>query len=206
MTKEFTLIPRIRKDKSLIIRFFFIFFLSSRLSTVATFTPCMSQLCLKVFSFPWIITCCAVLSLDAVATVIFIIDITKTTVIKPIKPYTKKLKLLYSQTIAGFLDFIGVINRDEFLPHAQSFPPYLLPIPAVVMMLVANRGVIFWAINISCLIYVIISVRKLVKNELGKKPKNRAVPPDFGYEREITSPEQRNANPQANQVNNQISV
>lgn len=49
---------------------------------VATFTPCMSLLCLKLFSFPWVLTCVAVLVLDVVATVFHIIDISNTTVSK----------------------------------------------------------------------------------------------------------------------------
>lgn len=48
--------------------------------TVATFTPCMSLLCLKVFSFPWVVTCIGILVMDVVATVFHIIDITNTTV------------------------------------------------------------------------------------------------------------------------------
>lgn len=92
---------------------------------------------------------------------------------------------LLFQSIGDFLIFIGFTDPSPILESAQAIPSYLTTLPSVTMMIVSLRGFLLFAINISCLIYVIRGVRKMLKNELMKK--NKPVRPDFGYEREFTN-------------------
>lgn len=95
-------------------------------------------------------------------------------------------KFALFQSLEDFLSFVGFVNVAEVAPHFQSVPAYLLPMPSVAMLVVSIRGFLLWAINVSCLIYVIRGVRKMLKNELMKK--NKPIRPDFGYEREFNRP------------------
>lgn len=78
------------------------------------------------------------------------------------------------------------------MDYFATVPAYLFPMPSVTMMLVTFRGFLLWAVNISCLIYVIRGVRKILRNELMKK--NQPIRPDFGYEREFNRPEVNSPN------------
>lgn len=94
---------------------------------------------------------------------------------------------LLLQSVEGFLEFIGFTNVQELVPYFETIPKYLLPMPSVTMLLVSIRIVLLWAVNLSCLIYVIRGVRKMLRNELMKQ--NKPIRPDFGYERDFNRPE-----------------
>lgn len=99
-----------------------------------------------VFSIMWMVVCWSVLTMDAVASIMFMIDITST------------------MTTSGFLDFIGVLNKEDVMNFAEKIPDFFLPIPSILMTLVASRGVIFFFANLSCLVFVTLAVRKQLRS------------------------------------------
>lgn len=116
--------------------------------------------------------------------------------------FRELIYVLCFQSTINFLNFLEVQNVDQIQEHVATVPEYLLPLPAVTMMIVSIRGVLLWAVNLSCLFYVIRAVRKMLRNELSKK-KKKAVRPDFGYEREFNRASEQ---PQSSNNRNEVFI
>lgn len=88
-------------------------------------------------------------------------------------------------------DFIWLQNIESFMAHMQmtnNSPTLLisaniLPIPAVIMLIVAGRGFIFWCFNILSIPIVCAYAKKIV---YGSKRSSDSDERDFQYERSHT--------------------
>ncbi|GAB0099179.1 hypothetical protein DMENIID0001_150250 [Sergentomyia squamirostris] len=112
---------------------------------VGAFSPCIKGRVLRFFCYPWALVCLLVLIQDGVATYFYVSDI------------------ILSRGVSGFLDLIGIHYDPDYYFIFASIPPHVLILPSLMMSLLSSRGVLGWFINLSCFIYVCITIRKLSK-------------------------------------------
>ncbi|XP_055689020.1 uncharacterized protein LOC129793221 isoform X1 [Lutzomyia longipalpis] len=120
---------------------------ASVMVVVAMFSPCMGRKTLKFFLYPWALVCIFVLIGDVTATYFHVWDIINT------------------RNTVSLIDFLGIPYESEYYFYFNAIPPHIMILPALMMSLLSSRAVIGWFLNLSALIYVCVTIRKLSKKK-----------------------------------------
>uniref|UniRef100_A0A1L8D9T8 Uncharacterized protein n=1 Tax=Nyssomyia neivai TaxID=330878 RepID=A0A1L8D9T8_9DIPT len=131
-----------------------------------TISSCLSRSFLRFVCYAFAVTCLLNFVFDLVATGFHIYDITWTT------------------TLYDFLEFIQVENRDQLMQYLGDVSIVALPIPSVIMTVVSSRALLIAILNVTGMIIVFMSTKKLEEKLLQSPPKS-VTAPDFGYERQF---------------------
>lgn len=119
--------------------------------------------------YPWVLICTLTCIFDMIASGFFFYDLFHTLV----REYSLENHFIcYNETLY-ILSFCLLKNMESFLDHleirntatifqALTISSDILPLPAVIMLGVACRGLIFWCLNLLSIPLVISMSRKII--------------------------------------------
>ena len=146
---------------------------------------CMGRICYYIMFTPWILVSVVTVIFDVVAVGFFLFDVfntlvrqSHTTIPLSIAKFTPMTNFQTLETFLRHLEMENTANINQRMVISES----VLPVPAIILVVVAGRGFLFWCLNIVLIHVVTVKAKSVIFGRPLRKSAGSGRS-DYGYER-----------------------